>query len=112
LPRNEARMARALGRISLVVFLTFAVSYQSWSIIVPSDSADCLFTAIPAAKLIPLLFDIDDEHRGAHASLPIFPAPLFAIGPSVVLAQNRGHLFSDLRFNYSTLQTMSVVLLI
>jgi len=54
-------MARALGRISLVVFLTFAVSYQSWSIIVPSDSADCLFTAIPAAKLIPSLFDIDDE---------------------------------------------------
>ena len=58
-------MARALGRISLVVFLTLAVSYQSWSIIVPPDNTDFLFTAIPAAKLIPSLFDIDDEHRGA-----------------------------------------------
>jgi len=102
----------ALGRISLVVFLTFAVSYQSWSIIVPPDSTDFLFTATAAAKLIPAFFDIDDEHRGAHASLPIFPAALFAIGASVVLAQNRGHFSSDLRFNYSTLQTMSVVLLI
>ncbi|HEX9145878.1 MAG TPA: hypothetical protein VGA09_16530 [Candidatus Binatia bacterium] len=105
-------MARALGRISLVVFLTLAVSYQSWSIIVPPDNTDFLCTAIPAAKLIPSLFDIDDEHRGAHASLSIFPAPLFAIGPSVVFAQARGHFSSDLRFNYSTLQTMSVVLLI
>ena len=100
-----------MSRISLVIFLTVAVSYQSWSIIVPTDSTDSLFTAT-AAKLIPTFFDIDDEQRGAHASLPIFPAPLFAIGPSVVLAQNRGHLSSDLRFNYSTLQTMSVVLLI
>jgi hypothetical protein len=105
-------MARALGRISLVVSLTLAVSYQSWSIIVPPDSTDFLFTATAAAKLIPALFDIDDEHRGAHASLSILPAVFFAIGASVVLAQNHGHFFSDLRFNYSTLQRLSVVLLI
>jgi hypothetical protein len=105
-------MARVLGRISLVVFLTLAVSYQSWSIIVPLDSTDFLFTATAAAKLIPVFFDIDDEHRGTHASLPILPAPLFVIGPSVVLAQNRGRFASELGYNYSTLQTLSVVLLI
>ena len=105
-------MARALGRISLVVFLTVAVSYQSWSIIVPPDSTDFLFTATAAAKLIPALFDIDDEHRGAHASLSIFPAALFAIGASVLLTQTRGRFSSELRHNYSTLQTLSVVLLI
>jgi hypothetical protein len=105
-------MARALGRISLVFVLTVAVSYQSWSIIVPADSSEFLFTATPAAKLIPSLFDFDDEHRGAYASLSILPAPLFVIGASVSLAQTRSEFSSQLRFNYSTLQTMSVVLLI
>ncbi|HEX5607406.1 MAG TPA: hypothetical protein VFY96_12865 [Candidatus Binatia bacterium] len=105
-------MTRALGRISLVLFLTVAVGYQSWSVIVPPDSTDFLFTATPAPKLIPSLFDIEDEHRGAHASLSILPPPLILFGASVLLAQTRGHFFSELRFNYSTLQTMSVVLLI
>lgn len=105
-------MARALGRISLVVSLTLAVSYQSWSIIVPPDSTDFLLTATAAAKLIPALFDIDDEHRGTHASLSILPAALFAIGASVLLTQTRGRFASELRYNYSTLQRLSVVLLI
>jgi hypothetical protein len=105
-------MTRALGRISLVLFLTVAVCYQSSSIIVPPDSTDFLFTATPAAKLIPSLFDIDDEHRGTHASLSLLPPPLFLIGASVLLAQTRGHFFSELRFNSSTLQRMSIVLLI
>lgn len=105
-------MARAMGRISLVVVLTMAISYQSWSIIVPPDSSDFLFSAVPAAKFLPSLFDIDDEHRDAHATLSILPAPLFVIGASVVLAQTRDHFSSELRFNDSTLQRMSVVLLI
>jgi hypothetical protein len=105
-------MARVLGRISVVVFLTVAVSYQSWSIIVPPDSTDVLFTATAAAKLIPALFDIDDEPRGAHASLSILPAVLFAIGASIFSTQTRGRFASDLRHNYSTWQTLSVVLLI
>ena len=112
MPRNEARIARALGRISLVVFLTLAVSYQSWSIIVPPDSTDFLFTATAAAKLIPAFFDIDDEHRGSPGSPSIFPAPLFVIGASLLLARTRGYFSSGLRFNYSILQRMTVVLLI
>jgi hypothetical protein len=105
-------MTGTLGRISLVLFLTVALCYQSWSIIVPSDSSDFLFASTPTAKLIPSLFDIDDEHRGAHASLSVFPSPLFLIAASVFLAQTRGLSHSELRFNYSTPQTLSVVLLI
>ena len=51
-----------------------AISYQSWSIIVPPSSTHFLFTATGAAKFIPSLFDIDDEHRGSHASLSMLPA--------------------------------------
>lgn len=104
-------MARALSRISLVIFLTVAVSYQSWSIIAPPDSADSLFTAT-AAKLMPSLFDIDDEQRGAHALLSIFPAALFAVGTSVPLTQTCGRFASEVRYNYSNMPRLSVVLLI
>ena len=100
-----------MSRISLVIFLTVAVSYQSWSIIVPTDSADSLFTAT-AAKLIPTFFDIDDEQRGAHASLSVLPAALFAIGASVLLTQTCRRFASGVRYNYNTLPRLSVVLLI
>ena len=112
MPLSETGMARALSRIILVLFLAVAVSYQSWSIIVPPDSTGFLFTATPAAKLIPSLFDIDDEHRSAQASLPVLPAPLFVSSASLVLAQTRGHFPLELRFNRSTVKRLSVVLLI
>jgi hypothetical protein len=105
-------MARALGRISLVVILTAAISYQSWSIIVPPTGTHFLFSAVPAAKFLSSLFDIDDEHRGAHTSPSIFLAPLFVMGASLLLVKARGHFCSELRFHYSTLQRMNVVLLI
>jgi len=105
-------MARALCRISLVVILTAAISYQSWSIIVPPAGTHFLFSAVPAAKFLSSLFDIDDEHRGSPGSPSIFPAPLFVIGASLLLARTRGYFSSGLRFNYSILQRMTVVLLI
>jgi len=105
-------MTRTLARISLVLFLMIAVAYQSWSITVPPDSSDFLFTRAPAAKLTPSLFDIDDEHRGAHAALAIAPAALCLIGPSILLAQPHGHFRSELRFNHSSLHKTTVVLLI
>lgn len=112
MPRNDARIARALGRVSLVLFLTMAVSYQSWSIIVLPDNSDFLFSPTAAAKLIPAFFDIDDEHRGGHALLSILPAALFAIGASVFSTQTRGRFISELRYHYSALQRLTVVLLI
>ena len=105
-------MTRTLGRINLVLFLMVAVSYQSWSITVPPDSSDFFFTTAPAAKLAQSLFDIDDEHRGAHAALAIAPAVLCLIGPSILPGQSRGCFRSEVRFNHSSLHKTTVVLLI
>jgi hypothetical protein len=46
-----------------------------------------------AAKFLSSLFDIDDEHRGSPGSPSIFPAPLFVIGASLLLARTRGLFF-------------------
>ncbi len=105
-------MMRALVRVSLVLFLTVSVSYQTWSITVPADSTDFRFTTAHAGKLLPSLFDIDDEHRGGHAALATGPAALSTICPSTLLGQTHAYFHSDLPFNNSTLQKSTVVLLI
>jgi hypothetical protein len=105
-------MTRAFVRVSLVVFLTVALSYQSWSISVPSDNTDFRFTTVHAVKLIPSLFDIDDEHRGGHAALSPGPAVLATNHPSILLTQSHGYFRSDFRCNYGTLHKSTVVLLI
>jgi len=105
-------MTRALVRVSLVLFLTVSVSYQTWSITVPADNSDFRFTAAHADKLLPSLFDIDDEHRAGHAALATCPAALSTICPSTLLGQTHAYFHSDLPFNNNTLQKSTVVLLI
>ncbi|HEY1233421.1 MAG TPA: hypothetical protein VGH22_08590 [Candidatus Binatia bacterium] len=105
-------MTRALIRVSLVTFLIFSFSYQSWSITVPVDSTDFHFTTGHADKLLPCLFDIDDEHRGGRAALPTGPAALSMIQPSTLLGQTHAYFHSDLPFTNSTLQKSTVVMLI
>ena len=105
-------MTRALVRVSLVLFLTVSVSYQTWSITVPADNSDFCFTTAHASKLLPSLFDIDDEHRGGRAALLTGPATLSMIQPLTLLGQTHAYFHSDLPFNNSTLQKSTVVLLI
>lgn len=105
-------MTRVLVRVSLVVFLIVSFSYQSWSIAVPSDSTDFRFATAHAGKLLPSLFDIDDEHRGGHAVLSTGPAAFSTIYPSTLLRETHAYFYSGLPFNNSTLQKSTVVLLI
>jgi len=105
-------MTRILVRVSVVFFLIVSLSYQSWSITVPVDSTDFRFTTAQAGKLLPSLFDIDDEHRGGRAVLSTGPAALSMIQPSTLLGQTHAYFHSDRPFNNSTLQKSTVVLLI
>jgi hypothetical protein len=105
-------MTRALIRVSLVTFLILSFSYQSWSITVPSDNTDFRFATAHPGKLLPSLFDIDDEHRGGRAALSTGPAALSMIQPSTLLRQTHAYFHSDLPFTNSTLQKSTVVMLI
>ena len=110
--RGETKITRVLVRVSVAVFLIFSLSYQSWSIIVAEDTTDFRFATAHAGKLLPSLFDIDDEHRGGHAVLSTGPAALSTIHPSTLRGQTHAYFHSDLPFNHSTLQKSTVVLLI
>ncbi|HEX7231257.1 MAG TPA: hypothetical protein VF452_12755 [Candidatus Binatia bacterium] len=109
---GETRMTRALVRVSLVVFLIVSFSYQSWSITVPSDSTDFRFATAHPGKLLPSLFDIDDEHRVGRSVVAAGPAALSTIHPSILLGHIHAYFHADLPSNNSTLQKSTVVLVI
>jgi hypothetical protein len=107
-----AAMFSVAGRISLVLFLTLSMSYQSWTITVPSEK-DYRFAAAPdAGKVIASMIDADDEHRIAHG-LPAFisavPCPP-ALSQS--LAPRHRPLNCSGRFPIRHIQTIHIVLLI
>lgn len=110
---TRAPMRNAVTRISLVLFLTVAMSYQSWSITVPADPNYFFSPAPPdAGKILPSLIDIDDEYRAARASTCALPAVSFACAFSILL--DRRHEGFDLGapVDKRPIQRLHVVLLI
>ena len=106
-------MPNAVTRISLVFFLTVAMSYQSWSITIPADPNYFFSPAPPdAGKILPSLIDIDDEHRAARASSCALPAASFARAFSILLDRSQNHFRLDSRLDKHPIQKMQVVLLI
>jgi hypothetical protein len=111
--RNEAGMRSAVTRISLVFFLTVAMSYQSWLITVPAERNHCFSPAPPdSGKVVSSLIDIDDEHRATRASFTAFPVGSFACALSFVLEHPHSDFGLNSQLDSRPIQKMRVVLLI